>query len=861
MIYIGCVENNVDIMRLGRCQVRVVGLHTDNKNLLPTTDLPWFYPIQPITSAAISGIGQSPTGIVNGTWVVIMFRDVECQQGMILGTIAGIPQNETRLTAEEDSITLFTPQAGGSQVTVDHATSTTTVDGQNTVSPDAAPAIDNPPQQFLGPFTEADWIKYKNFIGELESSSVPGGVQNYGTINTLGYAGKYQFGSLAFQDMGYLQAACSNRGLQTTNLWTGKNGLDTFSNYISNGQLQENIMFEYTEKNYRRLLLSAKVINDPTNKAEVSGWLAVCHNGGPGACMQLANGIDTTDGFNTSRRNLFDQGYALFTASNIAPEDLNKDALNTTPVGDQKGDGSGISQGVQSSREANANFGFRDPNTTYPLKKFLNEPDVNRLARGIGQGTIVDIKDRNRDLHVPIANTGDSWDQPKIPFNAKYPHNHVYQSESGHTHEYDDTPGNERIHEYHRTGTFSETDTNGTKVDYIVGDRYVIMNRNGNVHIKGKCNITVDGDCNLLVHSNVNLEVFGKTTANFRGDVAMSVSGKFDLAVRDALRIKAKEILMESASGDMNIKASRNIFVKGNRMDLAGRVQVRSLNLPTGYQVDPLHGIGFPLDASGTGLSTPDSPSTAANPNFPVLNTPDRDLESVAVFESAQEDTDQDSGKILYESIRATGDIPEDKPEKVDATTVPQPNTIKPVPDNCDVINQTLDFPRDFQLSTNFNFKDIVGAQHVLVDQVCGEPGGTERLFTKQEIICNLKMTCINILENILTIKRKSEFVVTSSYRQRGVLPRESMTSDHPKGRAVDIQLSGANRTSAQAHYDFIVQLQQILPYDQILLEYRDTPQGRVVWIHISYNSAKNRQQALTLVNDRTYSQGLVLVS
>jgi hypothetical protein len=30
-LYTGCVENREDPLKIGRCQVRIVGLHTENK--------------------------------------------------------------------------------------------------------------------------------------------------------------------------------------------------------------------------------------------------------------------------------------------------------------------------------------------------------------------------------------------------------------------------------------------------------------------------------------------------------------------------------------------------------------------------------------------------------------------------------------------------------------------------------------------------------------------------------------------------------------------------------------------------------------------------------------------------------------
>jgi len=87
--WIGVVENRHDPEKLGRCKVRIFGYHTDSKELLPTKDLPWCIPIQPITSAATSGLGSSPLGPVEGTWVIGFFLDGEdAQQPAMFGTIS-----------------------------------------------------------------------------------------------------------------------------------------------------------------------------------------------------------------------------------------------------------------------------------------------------------------------------------------------------------------------------------------------------------------------------------------------------------------------------------------------------------------------------------------------------------------------------------------------------------------------------------------------------------------------------------------------------------------------------------------------------------------------------------------------------
>jgi hypothetical protein len=95
--FTGVVEERDDPMRLGRVRVRVFGLHTekrikDKKDGIPTEDLPWAYPMQPITSAAMNGIGTTPLGPVEGTHVVGFFRDGKnCQDPIIMGTLGGYP--------------------------------------------------------------------------------------------------------------------------------------------------------------------------------------------------------------------------------------------------------------------------------------------------------------------------------------------------------------------------------------------------------------------------------------------------------------------------------------------------------------------------------------------------------------------------------------------------------------------------------------------------------------------------------------------------------------------------------------------------------------------------------------------------
>lgn len=149
--YVGVVEDRDDPLKIGRCRVRVVGLHTEDKGVLPTEDLPWALPIMPITSANMSGVGSSPVGLLPGTWVMVIFRDADQQFPVMLGTIPGIHRSQAAETAIGDNDNLVT-------------------DGGVIQSPDGEP-IKNPD----GSDVVVGQDEYKNFFSSFLSSLGLGG--------------------------------------------------------------------------------------------------------------------------------------------------------------------------------------------------------------------------------------------------------------------------------------------------------------------------------------------------------------------------------------------------------------------------------------------------------------------------------------------------------------------------------------------------------------------------------------------------------------------------------------------------------------------------------------------------------------
>ena len=166
-----------------------------------------------------------------------------------------------------------------------------------------------------------------------------------------------------------------------------------------------------------------------------------------------------------------------------------------------------------------------------------------------------------------------SWTEPESQANdetlPKYPYCHATITESGHSFELDDTPGRERIRLQHGgaqtdgDGTFFEIQSDGTRINKIVGDNYEIVAKDNNVIISGVCNITIEG--NSVVH------VKGDKYEKIDGDYYLEVGGKLSQTVADTSSLGI--VLGGSGNGEQ-IAANK---VKGVRAVLAWSVETAKL--------------------------------------------------------------------------------------------------------------------------------------------------------------------------------------------------------------------------------------------------------------------------------------------
>ena len=317
--------------------------------------------------------------------------------------------------------------------------------------------------------------------------------------------------------------------------------------------------------------------------------------------------------------------------------------------------------------KANADYryGFNDPRSPlskqpayagtptygpYPVGGFdedmpsghgLGEPDTNRLAQGIMaefHDALIRLRE-NRQTGIQtatqpnltevsdeaVAEERGSFDEPHprdIDYNnvdsesygfyraGLYPYNHVFESESGHLTEVDDTPGNERTMRYHTAGSYEEIIADGTKTTKVIGDNFEIIMQDSNVYIGGAVNLTIGGTVRHLVKGDYHLEVEGNYTQkihkNFRrkvgageigGNVEEEIFGSHAYNISGATRgrhgedvdtiVGGNETRQVNGTSDLSVRS--NIFatsLTGN-IDLAASNNL-SYQLPLVYSLRSL---------------------------------------------------------------------------------------------------------------------------------------------------------------------------------------------------------------------------------------------------------------------------------
>jgi predicted chitinase len=878
--WIGVVEDRDDPLKVGRCRVRILGYHLDNKEVLPTSELPWAMPMQPITSAAISGKGSSPVGPLEGTWVIGFFMDgKDKQQPMMMGTVGGLPSPTSGCGAQQKSEPASDPNVlkdGSGNVVKDGSGEPI----KTTQVPATPPPTNQKVNDNLDLVIKAcikQGVTDPRFLASIVGNILKecGGVakSEYGYGNTKAPRLREVFGSRvsSYSDSELEALAKDNVAFYDViyGYKSGKTGRDFLHTQPGDGWKYRGRGFiQFTGKglyqkiskdlyNDDRLVTNPDLFNQPQGAADGTAWFftrssarnvaprltGVTYPGRTQADADLLATSIVSGGGDIRRKgaiglkilalvNGYSKSWEPGTAGGKRIADLLAAAGATAPSTPSSNTNQPNPATAPLDQELNdPKLGspppFSDPNSVYPKCDYQDRPDTNKLATGDTSGTLIQAKAQRRQAGVNTANGGTSWEEPESAYCARYPFNHMMESESGHVIEMDDTPQRERLHLYHRTGTFVEIDQFGTWHQHVEGDHYGIFVRNNQVYIKGSYDVTVDGATKILARNTLDLEVHGATTVNIKNDATINVHGKADIAVADDLRARASNIYLESES-NLHIKAGGDLF-----MQAGGTAHVRGSNVAVdGGNLDLNSGTAG--SATGAGLSTPGDRQTARGEALQPLTRPG----------CSKEDEEQ--------SINDAGEDPQaqDKKDPADVqagqeaaaagcrrSDLNKANVVAPIAYKKGEFDNYKEYPFTIQLSRLHKLGDVanVGSESAALNRDfwrnprARHPSG----LTHSQLLDNLRGLCVNVLD---PIKARYPNANYTSCLRFDIPKGGAGKSQHLTGLAVDFQVGSVGNL-----YDVALWIRDNVAYDQLLLEYWNNNGRFTGWLHCSFNPNGNR--------------------
>jgi len=296
------------------------------------------------------------------------------------------------------------------------------------------------------------------------------------------------------------------------------------------------------------------------------------------------------------------------------------------------------SLGGMDTAKANTQNGFSDPDGIYPLtekgvgRNALDESSLSRLARGgddAEQHKSLGTRRASRITGIPFAQPSEfegvfdtppsvknkseveddipRWDEPHPQGSEKskseYPFNKVRETECGNIEEYDDTPGAERIHTYHCSGSFDEVHPDGSHVQKIVGDDFELVYKDKTLYVDGNLNISVKGDVNMKVDGNKVEDINGDVYTTIRGGRFTKVSGNDVLDVISDQKTTvegSRYTIINCASADAPITlpligplfaGQDSLVVKGNSINQIGGRKNEQIGFT--YVMSAMGGIKF----------------------------------------------------------------------------------------------------------------------------------------------------------------------------------------------------------------------------------------------------------------------------
>lgn len=531
----GVVENRMDPNMAGRVQVRVMGVHPFSRiqgdiEGIPVEDLPWMSICMPATSASKNGVGSSNTGLLEGSHVFGLWLDKYKTNGIVLGSISG-----KMLVSPNPNEGFSDPTGQYSEGNDTNPLGIGTESGQGAdanaiqdanlgtgLAPDGKPwdqqTPDNNPSMTMDTMLRRDeGVKNQLYWDKLGFPTIG--------IGHLILATKTR-------DSGQINAALSRQ------LGRSVSG--------SRPTISHDEIIRLFEDDLARIQKSMR-----KNK-KIAAALASCNKSRQMALENMAFqlGVGGLANFSNSLALIAAQNWKAARASL-----MNSLWARQTPGRAQRVSliilsGNLSSYGVKASAKTARGTLVAPVNNA---ESFLNNIPDN-------------WDDIDWSAEIPDDDSLVMFTEPASSYKGEYPYVHVYQSESGHVQEFDDTPGNERYRIMHPTGTYTETAADGRKTDKVVGDQYNIVDgtryesaSNLKRSIAGDDTLYTVGNSKRTIGADSTLTIHGSRTEVIQGDWSINVQGSAKINVQGTADIGVQGNATTDVNGDYSLKVGGSL--------------------------------------------------------------------------------------------------------------------------------------------------------------------------------------------------------------------------------------------------------------------------------------------------------------
>ena len=609
--FIGVVEDRQDPYLIGRVRVRCFGHHTGDKVKLPTEDLPWAQVMLPVTSAGISGIGQTPLGLVEGSHVFGFFRDGEArQEPIVMGSMPGYPgelgdttkgfyspikgKEQSIIPPEgmeylEDSEDSNYPRWKNSPDTSQLATGL-----DYSFNPDLSKHvsitvdtsfIDNhlkdigtavvEPMALASQFISKGSSSLFGFVADIITSQVASALGSQ-VLNTVGsslsgFTESITDGLSAVTGIstvtvdGVVATSLDNTALLSG---AGKFYLNAKAG-ITNALLPQTVIRTLGDTNGILKVDILSPINIAADTVTDIGLKSVGIDADTGLFAFNVANVDTLREIvaapaSADAINAFQKAEeTLATASRgVTPQDLG----TKTPIGLIETVENQTEIGLQGDREVASTATGGKAGLTRVVDKITGVTSAivddefqdstsakGRFAgsAGIPQKNALTLAGKKKLMNTFLGNNGgvvDSWSMPQVPeISDSYPHKHVFETESGHIMMYDDSFGNETIMQRHRTGTRYEIAFDGSRVDSIVSDHITAVTGSSYNVVTEDKTVTIDGQCKLFINKS--------ETRNNHYDIVIGKGANVNIQVEQG------DINMNALDGRINMNCAEDFNI------------------------------------------------------------------------------------------------------------------------------------------------------------------------------------------------------------------------------------------------------------------------------------------------------------